>query len=195
MAVSAVVREIEKDVVFYDESGGGVTFSGGEPLAQPRFLDALLAACAARRIHTVVDTCGLADRDLLLHLSEKADLFLYDIKLLDPIKHQKYAGVSNDYILENLEALAQRKKPIVVRFPVIPGINDGAEDIRQMATFLSHLGLLRIDLLPYHRIGVEKYRRAGMQYRLEGLEPPSTEQMGQIARHFEREGFVVRVGG
>jgi len=195
MNVSAVVREIEKDIIFYDESGGGVTLSGGEPLAQPHFLDALLEACVGRDIHTVVDTCGLADKHLLLHLSEKVDLFLYDFKLFDPIKHQKYAGVSNDCILENLEALAQRKKPIVVRFPVIPGINDEAEDIRQMAAFLSRLGLLRIDLLPYHRIGVEKYRRVGMPYRLEGLEPPSADHVRQVAQLFEREGFAVRVGG
>jgi pyruvate formate lyase activating enzyme len=194
MTVSAVVREIEKDVVFYDESGGGVTLSGGEPLAQPHFVDALLEACVGRRIHTVVDTCGLVDKNVLFCLSEKVDLFLYDLKVLDPVKHQKYAGVSNDSILENLEALARRKKPIVVRFPVIPGINDGAEDIRQMAAFLSRLGLLRIDLLPYHRIGLEKYRRLGMQYRLEGLEPPSADHVGQIARQFEREGFAVRVG-
>jgi pyruvate formate lyase activating enzyme len=195
MSVPAVVREIEKDVVFYDESGGGVTFSGGEPLAQPRFVDALLEACVARRIHTVVDTCGLADKNLLLHLSGKVDLFLYDFKLFDPIKHQKYVGVSNDNILENLEALARRKKPIVIRYPVIPGINDGAEDIRRTVAFLSHLGLLRIDLLPYHRIGVDKYRRVGMQYRLAGLEPPSMDHVRQIAGQFEREGFAVRIGG
>jgi pyruvate formate lyase activating enzyme len=194
MTVSAVVKEIEKDVAFYDESGGGVTLSGGEPLAQPHFVDALLEACVGRRIHTVVDTCGLVDKNVLLCLSEKVDLFLYDLKLLDPVKHQKYAGVSNDSILGNLEALARRKKPIVVRFPVIPGINDGAEDIRLMAAFLSDLGLLRIDLLPYHRIGLEKYRRLGMQNRLEGLEPPSADHVRQIARQFEQEGFAVRVG-
>lgn len=194
MSVAAVVREIEKDVAFFDESGGGVTLSGGEPLAQPHFVDALLEACAGRHINTVVDTCGLVDKNVLLCLSEKVDLFLYDLKVLDPVKHQKYAGASNDSILENLEALARRKKPIVVRFPVIPGINDGAEDIRQMAAFLSRLGLLRIDLLPYHRIGLEKYRRLGMQYRLEGLESPAPEHLRHIAQQFEREGFAVRVG-
>lgn len=122
------------------------------------------------------------------------DLFLYDLKLLDPVRHQKYAGASNEVILENLEALAQRKKPVVVRFPVIPGINDGAEDIRLLAAFLSDLGLLRIDLLPYHRIGLEKYRRLGMPYRLEGLAPPAADQVQQIAQQFEREGFTIRVG-
>lgn len=195
MSVSEVVREIEKDVVFYDESGGGAAFSGGEPLAQPAFLTTLLEACKERRIHTVVDTCGFADKHLLLHLSERVDLFLYDFKLFDPVKHQKYAGVSNDRILENLEALAQRKIPVIIRHPVIPGINDGVEDIHQMAAFLLPLGLLRIDLLPYHRTGVEKYGRVGMPYRLEGLEPPSADRVRQIAQELEREGFAVRVGG
>jgi pyruvate formate lyase activating enzyme len=194
MSVAAVVREIEKDIAFYDESGGGVTLSGGEPLVQPHFADALLEACVGRRINTVVDTCGLADKNMLLCLSEKVDLFLYDLKVLDPVKHQKYVGVSNDSILENLEALARKRKPIVVRFPVIPGINDGAEDTRQMAVFLSRLGLLRIDLLPYHHIGVEKYRRLGLRYPLDGLEPPSPDHLRQIAQQFEREGFTVKVG-
>ncbi len=192
--VSAVVQEVEKDIVFYDDSGGGVTFSGGEPLAQPRFLEALLAACAARGIHTVVDTCGFVNRELLLHFSERADLFLYDLKLLDPVKHRKYTGVSNESILDNLEALARRKKP-VIRFPIIPGINDETEDIRRMIAFLSDLGLLRIDLLPYHQTGIEKYRRIGKPYRLEELAPPTADRVRQIAQHFEREGFAVRIGG
>jgi pyruvate formate lyase activating enzyme len=195
MSVSAVVDKIEKDVVFYDESGGGVTFSGGEPLAQSRFLDALLEACVARRIHTVVDTCGLAPKDLVIHLSEKVDLFLYDFKLFDPVKHKEYVGVPNDSILENLEALAQRKKPVTIRFPVIPGINDRVEDIRQMAAFLSRLGLLDIDLLPYHRIGVEKYRRLQLPYQLEGLEPPPASHLREVAQQLERKGFTVRIGG
>jgi pyruvate formate lyase activating enzyme len=195
MSVAAVVREIEKDVVFYDESGGGVTFSGGEPLAQPAFLAALLEACKERRVHTVVDTCGFADKHLLLHLSEMVDLFLYDFKLFDPLKHQKYTGVSSDCLLGNLEALAKRKTSVIIRYPVIPGINDGPEDIHQMAAFLFPLGLLRVDLLPYHRTGVEKYGRVGMPYRLERLEPPSADGVRRVAQELEREGFAVRVGG
>jgi pyruvate formate lyase activating enzyme len=195
MAAPAVISEIEKDLIFYDESGGGVTFSGGEPLAQPQFLEALLEACAARRIHTAVDTCGFADLSLLLHLSEKVDLFLYDVKMLDPAKHREYTGVSNDSILENLEALARRKKAVVIRFPILPGINDCTEDVGQMAAFLSGLGLLRVDLLPYHQIGIEKYRRVGISYRLEGLATPSAEHVRLIAAQFEREGFTVNIGG
>jgi pyruvate formate lyase activating enzyme len=195
MTVGEVLREIERDRVFYDESGGGVTFSGGEPLSQPDFLEALLDACAARGIHTVVDSCGFADQELLLHLSEKIDLFLFDLKMLDSADHLKHTGVRNDVILENLEALARRGKSIIIRFPVIPGINDGNESLRRMRAFLASLGLRRIDLLPYHRIGVEKYTRLGMPYLLEGLEPPPEEHLRGIAREFEREGFTVQVGG
>jgi len=195
MAAPAVIAEIEKDVVFYDESGGGVTFSGGEPFAQPHFLEALVDGCAVRRIHTAVDTCGFVDQSLLLHLSEKVDLFLYDLKMLDPGKHREYTGIANDSILENLEALARKRRPVVIRFPVIPGINDGGEDIHKMRVFLSRLGLRRIDLLPYHQIGLEKYRRVGMKYRLDQLQPPPAEHVQQIAAQFEREGFAVRIGG
>ena len=102
MTVWEVMSEIQRDVIFSDQSGGGVTFSGGEPLAQPRFLASLLDACRAKRIHTVVETCGLAKQDVVLELSDKAGLFLYDLKILDPEKHKKYTGVSNDSILANL---------------------------------------------------------------------------------------------
>ncbi len=195
MTVSEVIDEIEKDLVFYDESGGGVTFSGGEPFSQPYFLESLLDACRSHGIHTVVDTCGHADSELFLQLSEKVDQFLFDLKLLDPSEHEKYTGVSNEVILENLTSLARKGKSIIIRFPVIPGVNDGVDHIRRMVAFLSSLDLKRIDLLPYHRIGVEKYRRLGMPYLLEGLEPPSEDHIREIATQFEREEFAVRVGG
>jgi len=195
MTVTEVLEEIEKDLIFYDESGGGVTFSGGEPLLQPLFLEALLDACAERRIHTVVDTCGFADRHLLRHLSGKAGMFLYDFKLFDPVKHEKYVGVPNDSILENLEALAQGGSTVIIRFPVIPGVNDGPEDVDQMTEFLASLRLLDVHLLPYHRIGIDKYVRLGMGYRLPELEPPLPDRLQRIAQQFERKGFVVTLGG
>ena len=195
MTVSEVVREIERDLIFWDESGGGVTFSGGEPLAQPRFLESLLDACREKRINTVVETCGLAKKDLMLDLSEKVDLFLFDLKILDPLKHKKYTGVPNDPILANLEALAQRKKPVVVRFPVIPDINDDSENIRQMVAMLSRLHLWRIHLLPYHQTGTEKYKRLGLGFRLEDAKAPPPSLVAKIAGVFERAGFNVKVGG
>jgi pyruvate formate lyase activating enzyme len=195
MTVSEVMREIERDLIFWDESGGGVTFSGGEPLAQPRFLAALLDACREKRINTVVETCGLAKRNVLLELSEKVGLFLYDLKILDPVKHKKYTGAPNDSILANLEALAQRNKPVVVRFPIIPEINDDSENIRQMVALLSRLQLRRIHLLPYHQTGTEKYKRLGLGFRLEDVKAPPSSLLTKIAGEFEKAGFDVKIGG
>jgi len=195
MTVPEVMREIEKDLVFYDESGGGVTFSGGEPLAQPLFLEALLDACRQRRIHTLVDTCGFAECALLLHLSQKVDMFYYDLKFLDPARHEKYCGVSNAPILENLEALTRTGKKIVIRFPIIPGINDHPEDIKRMALFLAGLRLPELHLLPYHRMGSSKYDRLRIDYRLGALETPSSEEIQRVAQQFEYAGLAVTVGG
>jgi pyruvate formate lyase activating enzyme len=195
MTVAETLAEIEKDAVFYDESGGGVSFSGGEPLLQPVFLEALLDACRARHIHTVVDTSGLAPREVLLRLSGKVDLFYYDVKLVDAQKHQHYIGVPGDVILENLEALARARAAVVIRFPVIPGVNDGDAEIAALAALLARLNLRRIHLLPYHKIGVEKYRRLNRPYLMQGVEPPSPERLKHIAGWFEGQGFTVRIGG
>jgi len=195
VTVSEVMLEIEKDLIFWDESGGGVTFSGGEPLAQPHFLAALLDACRAKRISTVVETCGLANRDVLLDISQRVGLFLYDLKILDPVKHKQYTGVTNDSILANLEALARINKPVVVRCPVIPDINDDGENFRQMIALLSRLHLGRIHLLPYHQTGTEKYKRLGLGFRLEDVKAPPASLVAKIAGDFERAGFQVKVGG
>ena len=195
MSVSEVMREIERDLIFWDESGGGVTFSGGEPLAQPIFLESLLHACREKRINTVVETCGLAKKDVLLELSEKVGLFLYDLKILDSLKHKKYTGVPNDSILANLEALAQRNRPVVVRYPIIPEINDDIENVRQMIALLSRLRLSRIHLLPYHQDGAEKYKRLGLGFRLKDVKAPPAGLVTKIAAQFEGAGFKVKVGG
>ncbi len=195
MRVDEVLTEVEKDAVFFDESGGGVTLSGGEPLMQPEFAEALLAACRRHGIHTVVDTCGLVRTDVLLCIAKHVDLFLFDLKLLDPVRHERYAGVDNEAILQNLKALARAGHQVVIRFPVIPGINDGEDDVTQMIAFLSGLGLRRIDLLPYHKIGMDKYHRLKIKYRLEGVEPPSEAQIQALAQRFRCEGFTVRIGG
>lgn len=195
MTVSEVMREIERDLIFWDESGGGVTFSGGEPLAQSRFLESLLDACREKRIHTAVETCGLASKDVVLGLSEKAGLFLYDLKILDSEKHKKYTGVPNDSILANLEALAERNQRVVVRYPVIPEINDDCGNVREMVALLSRLHLWQIHLLPYHESGTEKYKRLGLGFQLKDVKAPSASSLANIAGQFERAGFKVKVGG
>ena len=195
MTVTEIVTEIERDVVFFDESGGGVTFTGGEPLGQPELLEALLHACRERRIHTTIETCGAATRETVLRLGGLADLILYDLKILDPSRHRQYTGASNRHILENLEALVTAGRPVTVRLPVVPGINDGPADVRAACDYLAKLNLTRVDLLPYHRAGAEKYRRLGREYRLVQTAPPTDAAMAAMAAEMEAVGIPVRIAG
>jgi pyruvate formate lyase activating enzyme len=196
MTVAQVMAEIERDVPFYDESGGGATFSGGEPLLQWDFLRELLRACRARGIHTAVDTCGFVPWEILDGVREVVDLFLYDLKLMDDARHREFTGVSNDLILSNLQALSQRGHGIVVRLPLIPGINGDEENVRQTGAFLAALSNLpRVDILPYHRIGGEKYGRLNRSYGLPDVRPPSEERVTEIAQTLAGFGLQVSVGG
>jgi pyruvate formate lyase activating enzyme len=195
MSVEDLLSDLARDQIFFEESGGGVTLSGGEPLMQAVFTEQLLAELHARHIHTVLDTSGFANPVLLRRISPNVDLFHYDIKLMDPEKHERYTGVKNDLILSNLKLLAEIGSAVIVRMPVIPGINDADEDLGAAAAYLKELGLKNVDLLPYHRIGGDKYRRLNREYRLPDLAPPSAERIESIAARLGREGFTVRVGG
>jgi pyruvate formate lyase activating enzyme len=204
MTVAEVLDEIEKDRLFWDESGGGLTISGGEPLLQPDFLEALLESCRARHIHTVIETCGYAKRDLLLRLASKADLCLFDLKLLDSERHRAKTGRGNESILANLKALAQAGRQVVVRYPVIPGVNGDAKNVEQMITLLRSLGLAHIHLLPFHPTGEAKYRRLrlpnplaapGRKIENDGSLPSVVELVERAAQAFRRHGFEVNVGG
>ena len=182
MTVAEVLAEIERDRAFYDESGGGVTFSGGEPLAQPRFLGELLAACREREIHTAVDTCGYVAWEILDSLRPAVDLFLYDLKVMDEVRHRALTGVSNAEILRNLRRLAAAGHRIILRIPIIPGVNDDAENLRQTAALAQTLpGVGRVDLLPYHAAGTEKYSRLDKTYALTDTARPSEARMAEIA--------------
>lgn len=195
MTVSETVAKILKDRTFFEESGGGVTISGGEPLMQPDFLEALLAACHAEDLHTALDTCGYCDPAALERISGQVDLFLYDLKLMDGERHRRFTGVDNKLILSNLRELAARGKRVDVRMPVVPGVNDDEENLRALAEFLSRLGLKRIDLLPYHEIGSDKYRRMKLEYRMGAAAQPTPERMQALAARLARDGFEVRIGG
>lgn len=196
MTVAQVMDEVERDIAFYDQSGGGVTFSGGEPLAQPGFLRALLRACKERGLHTVLDTCGFASWDELDALRRDVDLFLYDLKLMDDARHRDSAGVSNEQILGNLRGLSERDHRIVLRVPVIPGINYDEENLRHMGAFAAQLpSLERVDLLPYHRIGRDKYRGLGKACPMPDTQPPSGERMEEIAQALRRFDLRVAIGG
>ena len=196
VTVEEVLREIEKDIVFYDQSGGGASFSGGEPLLQHEFLMAVLKECKAKNIHTVVDTTGLTSPQILERVSEFVDLFLFDLKTLNNEKHIEFTGVSNVQILENLRRLADLRKNVIVRMPVIPGVNDDPAEIRAAGSFVSSLGNVReIHLLPYHTTGLEKYRRLGMEYQMQETIPPSADDLSVIAKELRNYVSSVCIGG
>jgi len=196
VTVAEVVRQIEKDVAFYDQSKGGVTFSGGEPLMQPEFLLEMLDACGELDLHRTVDTTGYADTALLLKVAQKTDLFLYDLKLMDAENHRKYTGVSNEQILTNLMRLAQNDARIQVRVPVIPGINSDAENIDKTADFIHSIGgVENISLLPFHNSARGKYGRLKMQWIAPHIQPPTARLLQSVAARFKETGLKVTIGG
>jgi pyruvate formate lyase activating enzyme len=194
-SVNGLLDLIERDRIFYDESGGGVTFSGGEPLLQPVFLLGCIQACRAAGMHVAVDTCGLADPDVLLTVARETDLFLFDLKLVDEERHLAFTGSSNRRILSNLELLAGVHPQIVVRLPLIPGVNSSDADVRAIGALLAALGLNRIDVLPYHRAGLAKYERLHRPYALGHVLPPTAALQAHVARLLESFGLTVRPGG
>jgi len=197
MTATEVMKEVEKDMVFYDESGGGVTFSGGEPLMQPDFLHSLLKACKRLGIHTAVDTCGYADSDIFSRISKHVDLLLYDLKIINDEKHMRFTGVSNKLILENLKRLSSNGRKITVRFPLIPGINDNEEDILELGTFVSSLGNVKeLSILPYHKGGFEKVKRLKKpQDSLFVSHPPSVERLSETEKELGGFGLKIQIGG
>ncbi len=195
-SVQDVMQEVVRDRVFYDSSGGGVTFSGGEPLMQPEFLLALLRACRDEGIQAVLDTTGFGCGEHLLAAAAFAELVLYDLKAFRMDRHQALTGVSNRSILENLKALDRVHHNIWIRLPVVPGFNDDLENLKQIADFvaqLSHITL--VNLLPFHRTGLHKYERLGMTHQLDGVETPSVELMQRAVQVFEDAGLNAKVGG
>jgi len=161
-SASRLLEEVEKDLLFYDESGGGITLSGGEPLAQAPFAVSVLTLCKEHRIHTAVDTCGHVDWEDLSAIVGMTDLFLYDVKHMDDDRHRELTGVSNERILENLRRLDNEGRALWIRYPVIPDLNDADEDIVALGEFVSRLKAVEaIHLLPFHRGGERKLERLG----------------------------------
>jgi pyruvate formate lyase activating enzyme len=178
MTTDEVLSEVEKDRVFYDQSGGGITISGGEPLFQHEFLLSLLVASKEKSIHTTVDTTGYASPEILEHISKFVDLFLYDVKTLDDERHREFAGVSNRLILGNLRRLVGWGRHVIVRIPLITGVNDDEASIRGIGEFVQGLGgVSEIHVLPFHTTGIEKYRRLGMTYRFSAAPSPDRIQI------------------
>ena len=196
MSVEDVVAEISKDTLFYDESSGGVTFSGGEPLMQPSFLMELLKACGDLDLHRAVDTCGYADTRTLLKIATHVELFLYDLKHMDPEKHYRYTGVSNEMILTNLKCLSRQGARIIIRLPVIPGINNDRENIERNGAFLSSLaGVNQVNILPYHCTAAAKYKNLGLPYDVADIERPAPDDLESIVWQLEKYDLQVNIGG
>jgi pyruvate formate lyase activating enzyme len=193
-SVLDLLAEIERDRPFLSRSGGGVTFSGGEPLMQPVFLGEAIDACRAAGLHTAVETSGFGSRAALA-AAARADLVLFDLKILDDDRHARYTGVSNRVILENFRALASHHPAVRVRVPVIPGINDDADNLQAIGTLARSCGVERVDLLPYHSAGLAKYPRLGRDYQLPDLPSLRPEALAPVRRRLERLGLTVHIGG
>ncbi|MHC4728274.1 MAG: glycyl-radical enzyme activating protein [Planctomycetota bacterium] len=196
MSVGEVMAEIEQDIIFYDESGGGVTFSGGEPLMQPDFLLAVLNQCQRQRIHTAMDTSCYAESKIVEKVSEKASLFLCDIKHMDSEIHEQFTGAGNNLILDNIRFLSEAGKEIIIRIPVIPGFNDKEANIEATGKFAASLpGVIRIDILPFNRGGKEKSARLTAKNKHLQVETPNEKQMNSIEKNLSKYGFEVKIGG
>ncbi|MCB9283280.1 MAG: glycyl-radical enzyme activating protein [Lewinellaceae bacterium] len=189
--LEGLMQQIEREIVFFDQSGGGVTFSGGEPLMHYQFLIPLLKACGEKGIHRAVDTSGFTKTKVLLEVARHTDLFLFDLKLMDPVRHKAWTGVRNEKILHNLKVLAETGVPIQIRIPLIKGVNCDEENIRETAGFIAGLpGEKRVvSLLPYHDLAIKKHERLGQTYRFGQLERPSENELRQIEKVFEENGI------
>lgn len=191
-----IMQVIDKDIVFYDQSSGGVTFSGGEPLMQPDFLVELLSKCKKKEIHTTVDTSCYAKHDILESVSKNTDLFLCDLKHMDSEKHKMFTGIGNDEIIENIRWLVSAGKEIIIRIPLIPSFNDDAPSIEALSCFVQTLESIdRVDILPYNKGGIEKARRLLSNYDLMEFEAQCDETVSEKMRILEKLGFEVRKGG
>jgi len=188
--VEELCSEIEKERVFMEETGGGVTFSGGEPLLQHEFIAILAEEMSKRDIHTCLDTSGYVPEKIFRASVDKFDLFLYDLKIMDDHRHRKYTGVSNRIILRNLEILNEAKSEVIVRIPFVPGINDSEQDTRELLDYLLGLDHIRnVDILPYHSWARNKYRRFKKENLTEDIAVPENNQLDAIRSLFYQSGF------
>jgi pyruvate formate lyase activating enzyme len=214
--VKDLMQIIERERVHIEHSGGGVTFSGGEPLMHPEFLIEMLKACDEKGLHRAVDTCGFTATETLLEVAKHTDLFLYDLKLMDPIQHKKWTGVDNRLILKNLKILAEAGANINIRIPLIKNVNSGVEEVTKIAEFIAELQSIKnrglvtlstdklgatpkqkmlVNLLPYHNIASGKYKKLEMFYDSDLMDEPTAEDLKNATEIFEKYGIEVEVGG
>jgi pyruvate formate lyase activating enzyme len=196
MSVDEVMAEVEKDRPFYRRSGGGLTIGGGEPLAQHRFVTAILEAAEEAYLHTAIETTGYAPWDHFEPVLRRVDLLQIDLKHMDPHKHEDLTGQSNELILDNLKKVPSVKEAqdVIIRIPVVPGCNDAAQNIADAARFVAELGFRQIELIPYHKMGVSKYAQYGMAYPLDESKPPSQADLQGLKRIVESYGLQEMTG-
>ncbi|MCX7884378.1 MAG: glycyl-radical enzyme activating protein [Caloramator sp.] len=195
MSVDEVYEEIEKDRVFYDESNGGVTFSGGEPMMQIDFLEEIAKKCKENGISVAVDTCGYVPFEYFERIAGYVDVFLYDVKLIDTQEHKKFTGVDNKLIMENLRKLSNKGANINLRVPLIGGINDNDKFIQDFLNLAKSLNTNMVNILPYHDISRDKYARLGKNYMDSIMFKPSEERLRQVEEIFVKNNFKIKIGG
>jgi pyruvate formate lyase activating enzyme len=197
MSVSQIMDIIEKERTFFDQSGGGVTFSGGEPLIHSEMLIELLDECRERGIHTAVDTAGNVKTEVILEVAKRTDLFLFDLKLMDGEMHKKWVGAANELIQHNLKEIANAGSEIVIRIPVIADVNDTVQNFEQTAKFISKLSGTKkvVNLLPYHNIAEAKYAKLGSNCKYQRMTEPSKATLDDAVEIFARYGIRATVGG
>ena len=196
--IDELMHEILKDKIFFEESGGGVTFSGGEPLSQVSALRDLMKECKKHGLHTTVDTCGHVQWSSFNKILPYTDLFLYDLKLIDPLNHEKFTGVANVLIIKNLQKLMKKNVNVALRIPVIPGVNDSQREIERYKVFIKSIinKEPRIHLLPYHNIADNKYQKLDVANRMIGLEETTAGfDINKFKEELQSAGFKVGIGG
>ena len=180
---------VRQDIDFYEESGGGMTLSGGEVLQQAEFASALIGAAHAEGIHAAVETTGYAAPERFRAFLQQPDLYLFDFKHYDRELHRQYTGVDNDIILENLRAVVAAGKPVVARIPVIPRFNVGIKHARGLAGTLREIGVHEVHLLPFHQFGEKKYEELGIEYAWKGVKQLHPESLEKYRQVFLDEGL------
>jgi len=193
MTVEEVMKKVEADRTFYENSNGGMTVSGGEPLVQSKFVTELFKKCREKGIHTTLDTTSNAPWQNIESVLEYVDLVLQDIKHMDTGMHKKGTGVGNELILENAKKIAKRKR-IWIRIPLIPGFNDSEANIKKTAEFASDIGAEKVSVLPYHELGSSKYPALGRVYPMQGTKPPEKKVMERVRKTIESYGLKVEIG-
>jgi len=193
MMVEEVVEIVRKDELFYRNSGGGVTASGGEPTYQPDFLKELFRQCQSCGIHTTLDTCGYVRWEVMAEILDYVDLVYYDLKHMDAERHKELTGVDNELILDNARRISQSGKPIVIRIPLIPGCNDSEANIKAIAEFVTGIKVVRVDIVPFHQLGSKKYERLGLIYKLGEAKPYQEDEIQVFKDTLQSYGIEVSI--